>query len=67
VWKHALSLLAELESGDNVLVEALQPSTYQHNDNAVKWSASKEHANRVCVTVCRGTDNKPRVTSVSYK
>lgn len=65
MWKDALSLLTELESGDHVLVEALQPSAYQHNDNAVKWSASREHSNRVWVTVCRGADNVPHVTSVS--
>jgi hypothetical protein len=65
VWKAVLSLLAELEEGDLVLVEALYPSYCQQNAGNAKWSATKENSNRVCATVCRGADNVPRMTSVS--
>jgi hypothetical protein len=67
VWKAVLSLLAELEESDLILVEALSPSYYQQSTGSVKWSAAKEHSNRVCATVCRGTDNLPHMTSVSKR
>lgn len=65
VWKAALSLLAELEEGDLILIEALYPSYYQQDAGIAKWSATMEHSNRVCATVCRGADNVPQMTSVS--
>jgi hypothetical protein len=65
VWKAALALLADLEEGDLILIEALYQSGNQRSVDAVKWSATSEHSNRICATVCRGTDDVPHVTSVS--
>lgn len=67
VWKAALTLLAELIEGDLIIVEAFYPSYYQQKAGCAKWSATKQHSNRVCATVCRGADNVPHMTSVSER
>jgi len=67
VWKAALNLLAELEEGDLVLVEAFCRSSSQKTEESVKYSDGKELSNRIWATVCRGSDNMPHVTSVRTK
>lgn len=62
-----LSLLSDLEQGDLILVEAFYQSCHQEKGQGPKWSATEDHSNRIDVTVCRGADNKPHVTSVSLQ